>query len=210
MTIHNQSMKGEFAGFASRFVAFAIDLVVIFISAGIISWVIIAALSLVGINPLAPVDVRASNFNQMVTLISKIVLALMPFALWFSYRLFFWTVTGQTIGNRAMGIRVVRMDGERMKLSNSLRRIVMYFFCMLPFFLGFLWILIDDERRGWHDKVANTCVIYAWEAREVKGFMKASQRRVRQVEERMGTSAMEQASLVPENLVDSAETTQLS
>ncbi|MCO5183733.1 MAG: RDD family protein [Anaerolineae bacterium] len=185
-TIHQQSMKGEFAGFASRFVAFAIDLAIVLLLAGIINWVIIAALGLVGINPLAPVDTRASDFNQLVTVISKIVLAVMPFALLVSYWLIFWTVTGQTVGKRIMGVRVVRMDGQRMKTGNSVRRIIMYFVCMIPFFLGFLWILIDDERRGWHDKVANTCVIYAWNAREVEGFMKGSQRRVRLVEERMG------------------------
>ncbi len=86
-TIHQQSMKGEFAGFASRFVAFAIDLAIVLLLAGIINWVIIAALGLVGINPLAPVDTRASDFNQLVTVISKIVLAVMPFA-------FFWFPIG--------------------------------------------------------------------------------------------------------------------
>ena len=86
---------------------------------------------------LAPVDTRASDFNQLVTVISKIVLAVMPFALLVSYWLIFWTVTGQTVGKRIMGVRVVRMDGQRMKTGNSVRRIIMYFVCMIPFFLGF-------------------------------------------------------------------------
>jgi len=29
---------------------------------------------------------------------------------------------------------------------------------------GFLWSLIDDHRQTWHDKLAKTYVIYAWEA----------------------------------------------
>ena len=70
-----------------------------------------------------------------------------------------------------MGVRVVRIDGERMQVTHTVRRIVMYLLGMIPFFLGFFWILIDDERRGWHDKFAGTCVIYTWEAREVDHFV---------------------------------------
>jgi uncharacterized RDD family membrane protein YckC len=28
------------------------------------------------------------------------------------------------------------------------------------FFLGYLWILVDDRRQGWHDKLARTLVVY--------------------------------------------------
>ena len=138
-----------------------------------------------GFDVLEPVSSVAGDFGRIIMLIGKIVLIAMPFMLLFTYWLIFWTVTGQTIGKRIMGVRVVRMDGQRMKVGNSVRRILMYFVSMVPFFLGFLWILINDERRGWHDKVANTCVIYAWNAREVEGFMAVTQRRVSHVEERL-------------------------
>ena len=69
-------------------------------------------------------------------------------------------------------MRVVRMDGGRMTAGNSLRRIVMYLLGLVPLFLGFAWILIDDERRGWHDKFAGTCVIYAWNAHEMHHFVR--------------------------------------
>ena len=36
------SLKGEYAGFASRFVAFAIDLAIVIAISGVISWVLIA------------------------------------------------------------------------------------------------------------------------------------------------------------------------
>jgi uncharacterized RDD family membrane protein YckC len=32
------------------------------------------------------------------------------------------------------------------------------------FFLGFFWILADNQRQGWHDNLARTYVIYAWKA----------------------------------------------
>ena len=26
--------------------------------------------------------------------------------------------------------------------------------------LGFLWVLLDNQRQGWHDTLAGTCVLY--------------------------------------------------
>jgi uncharacterized RDD family membrane protein YckC len=30
---------------------------------------------------------------------------------------------------------------------------------VVVFFLGFLWIIFDREKQGWHDKIAGTVVI---------------------------------------------------
>jgi uncharacterized RDD family membrane protein YckC len=43
---------------------------------------------------------------------------------------------------------------------------------MIPLFLGFFWILIDDRRQGWHDKIAGTCVVYTWHARPDETFFR--------------------------------------
>ena len=37
---------------------------------------------------------------------------------------------------------------------------------ILPMGLGVLWVIVDDRRQGWHDKLAHTCVIYAWNAEQ--------------------------------------------
>jgi uncharacterized RDD family membrane protein YckC len=39
------------------------------------------------------------------------------------------------------------------------------------FFLGFLWIFVDRRRQGWHDKIANTYVIYTWAAKPDERFL---------------------------------------
>ena len=39
-------------------------------------------------------------------------------------------------------------------------------FMPLTLGVGFLWVIIDDRREGWHDKLARTCVVYAWQARQ--------------------------------------------
>ena len=165
------TMKGEYAGFASRFAAFAIDLGVLVAASGLFNWVIIAAIGLMGIDLVGPIDEASNNIIRTFIIIGKVALIVLPFFLQAAYWFVFWLVTGQTVGKRIMGLRVVRIDGERMRISHTIRRIVVYYLGMLPFFLGFAWILIDDERRAWHDKSAGTCVIYTWDARGTNTFM---------------------------------------
>jgi len=88
------------------------------------------------------------------------------------YLLFFWILAGQTPGKRLMGLRIVRMNGGRMTLLVGLRRLLGYLVCLLSLGVGFLWVLIDDERRGWHDNIAGTCVVYSWEAQRDDQFIK--------------------------------------
>jgi len=35
------------------------------------------------------------------------------------------------------------------------------FVAMLPLGLGFIWVAIDADRQGWHDKIAGTIVVHA-------------------------------------------------
>ncbi len=68
---------------------------------------------------------------------------------------------GQTLGKRLVGIRVARLDGERLSLLASLERFVGYLH--IPGTLGIslfdLWH--DPNRRMPHDRVAHTVVIRA-------------------------------------------------
>ena len=73
-----------------------------------------------------------------------------------------WATTGRTIGYRAMGLRLARSDGGQVSLGAAIARFVTLFACMMFFFpgiLGAMWMLWDDKRQGWHDKVADTVVV---------------------------------------------------
>ena len=75
------------------------------------------------------------------------------------YLLYFWTTTGQTIGHKAMGLRVVRTDGSSLDISRAVIRYVGMVVSAIPLGLGFLWVALDDRKQGWHDKIADTCVV---------------------------------------------------
>ena len=88
----------------------------------------------------------------------------------YSYYAFFWYFAGMTIGNAVMGIRIIRTNGKRVGPFRTLLRLIGYAIALIPFGLGFFWILIDDRRQGWHDKLAGTFAVYAWEARPDERF----------------------------------------
>jgi uncharacterized RDD family membrane protein YckC len=81
----------------------------------------------------------------------------------FIYFIFFWVISGFTPGKALLGLRVVRTDGRPVNLGRAVLRLIAYLIAALPLFLGFIWILFDNRRQGWHDKIARTYVIYMWD-----------------------------------------------
>lgn len=75
------------------------------------------------------------------------------------YTLFWVKQNGQTLGKRLMGIRVVKEDGSPMDIGTSLIRYVGYIISGFVFCLGYLWIIWDSKKQGWHDKIAHTYVV---------------------------------------------------
>ena len=76
-----------------------------------------------------------------------------------AYLVYFWSTTGQTIGHKVMGLRVVRTDGSSLDMSRAVIRYVGMIVAAIPLGLGFLWVALDDRKQGWHDKIADTCVV---------------------------------------------------
>jgi len=70
--------------------------------------------------------------------------------------------SGQTVGKRAMGIRVVDIDGGgAIGPGRALIRYVGRLVSAIPCLLGYLWMLWDSEKQTWHDKFAATVVVPA-------------------------------------------------
>ena len=87
------------------------------------------------------------------------------------YNIFFWMLAGKTLGKAVMGIRIIGPRGTRMTFMRSLRRYLGYWISALPLFMGYVWVLITDERVGWHDMFAGTRVIYDHEAKYSETFL---------------------------------------
>jgi uncharacterized RDD family membrane protein YckC len=135
------------AGFVSRSVAMAIDLFVI-------TTVVLGATFLTEL--IGAVLPRWGWLNGAVTAAVGAVVSFVPL-IYFSAAL---ALTGRTVGKAVMGIRVLGLDGRPLSATRSLMRTVAYVVSLLPLFAGFLWVLVDHDRRGWHDHIARSRVVY--------------------------------------------------
>ena len=75
------------------------------------------------------------------------------------YFLFFWSLSGQTLGKLLTGGRVVDGSGGALGASRAALRLVGAVLSAVPLGAGFLGLWTDTERRGWHDRLAGTKVV---------------------------------------------------
>jgi uncharacterized RDD family membrane protein YckC len=75
------------------------------------------------------------------------------------YFLFFWSLSGQTLGKLLTGSRVVDRRGGALGFGRAALRLVATLVAALPLGAGFIGLWTDPERRGWHDRIAGTKVI---------------------------------------------------
>jgi len=147
-----------YAGFVTRLIACLLDAAVL---ATIVLLLAAAAQAIGGL--LTLYGVLFSKPAQEVGPV-RIAIAVMGVVAIVAYPIAFWMLASQTPGKALMGLRVVRLDGKPMTIGCALARYVGYWLAALPLFVGFLWILLDRRRQGWHDKIAGTCVIYTKDA----------------------------------------------
>src|ERR671922_254584 len=72
----------------------------------------------------------------------------------------FWSLSGQTPGMRFLSIRLSVDGSSEIGLPRALVRILALPLALLPLGVGLLWVLISPTRRGWHDHLAGTTVVY--------------------------------------------------
>lgn len=157
------------AGFVSRLLALLIDVALLgaVLLVGGVIWYVLLFVMPRGLSSWVPQGLR-----WLMSLLAEIVIpGVAAVIVVCGYFLFFFTVTGQTIGKRAIGLRVVAADGGKLSVRRAALRLTGYFLSALPFYYGFLAMLFDRRRRTWHDRLARTLVIYAWEARPDERFL---------------------------------------
>ncbi len=68
--------------------------------------------------------------------------------------------TGQTLGKRALRIRVVDIEsGEPIGYRRALTRYLASVVSALAVYVGYLWMLWDPEQQTWHDKFTAAVVV---------------------------------------------------
>jgi uncharacterized RDD family membrane protein YckC len=153
-TVPDTTLYGQYAGFVTRLVAFALDRLIL--------TVVLTTLATV-----ATFLYESFNVNQwfgterLAQIIATTLATLTGFLIILLYDIGFWLLAGQTPGKRVMGVRILRTDGQRMAFGNAVRREIGYWISAI-LFLGYLWVIVDNRRQALHDKLAGTLVLYSW------------------------------------------------
>lgn len=124
------------AGFGIRFVAALIDVVIVWIGTFVVQAVF--------------KSMRMPGLGTLVSILGA-----------WAYYIYFIGSTGQTLGKKAMNLKVVNLDTGKNPdyVGAFLREIVGKFISSLVLLLGYLWVIWDNKKQGWHDKIANTVVV---------------------------------------------------
>ena len=146
-----QGASGPRATFGQRLGAYLLDFLVIGVP-----FAILATILAVAVAPDEGTDVDGGAAGALILLY---VLGFI--GLWAYYVLLEGGPTGQTIGKKAVGIRVVSMQtGGPIGYGKSfVRTLVRTFLSGNICLLGFLWMLWDKEKQTWHDKISDSVVV---------------------------------------------------
>jgi uncharacterized RDD family membrane protein YckC len=140
------------AGLATRAMAAAIDLALLFASYSLLSGAFSSLIS----------DI----FGRPLSLVSIIVLSALGVIVAGAIFAMFWALTGQTPGMRFLAIRVSHRRSRDLTFGRAVWRVVAVILSLLPLGLGYLAILRDPQRRSWADRLSGTEVLYDSVARE--------------------------------------------
>jgi uncharacterized RDD family membrane protein YckC len=143
----------SYAGAGQRLIAYLVDGFIM----GLVVWVFIILGGIV-------VGIGAASSGSGGGGLAAIggVFFVVGFIIAILWKPYFWSHGGQTPAYKMLHMRVVReRDGGPLSFGQAFLRLIGYVISGMIFDLGFIWVLIDSRRQGFHDKIANTVVITA-------------------------------------------------
>lgn len=136
-------------GFGRRLAAILLDALLL----GVLSMFVAFVIGMVG------VFIDMYTPNRPLPLDRLIVACTLVFSV--AYYLVAWSRSGQTVGKAMLGIKIVGADGQPPSGGKAFLRYIGYLVSGIVLALGFVWVIFDRKRQGWHDKMAGTYVVYA-------------------------------------------------
>jgi uncharacterized RDD family membrane protein YckC len=152
----NGAPPPSYVGLATRTLAFGADAAIITVVAWFTGAIVALCLSLIGV----PGEIKTliAAIGTVLTLLATI-----------GYFTFFWSASGETPGNRLLGIRVVgATSGRPLSGRRAFLRVFALVLSALLLCVGFLMILVDSRRRALHDRLVGSLVVDARQPRVVR------------------------------------------
>jgi uncharacterized RDD family membrane protein YckC len=145
----------KYAGVLHRILAVIIDTVIL----GIVALVIAIPIGVSALFSAGPVNpfMMAANVATWIAFGTIIVV------IWLLYFPYFESTTGQTLGKKVMGIKVVKENGKKLTFGDALIRTIFRIIDMLPaaYIIGLIVILVSEKKQRIGDMAAKTIVVMA-------------------------------------------------
>jgi uncharacterized RDD family membrane protein YckC len=119
-------------GFWIRFLAYIIDVVILFV-----------------VNMVLALVVGAMASTALGIIVGSV------------YSVGFWSAQGATPGMMAVGVKITTVDGDPIDFGKAFLRYIGYWVSGITLGIGFLMIAFTPQKRGLHDYIAGTVVIKA-------------------------------------------------
>jgi uncharacterized RDD family membrane protein YckC len=132
----------ELGGFWMRFWAYLLDLIVISSIGRLIVYPIFRALDL---------SLVKDDMFAPISILSAII--------FYGYFVLMTKYMGQTLGKMAFGLKVIEMDGKRLKWSTVLFRELIGRFISASILILYIVVAFTNKKQGIHDLFADTTVI---------------------------------------------------
>jgi len=143
----------QYASFGKRLVAYLIDSFIVSLIVGIPTGCLVGILSTTAMSMDEELFVIIMLGVMMIAMVWGIIASTLYYAL-------MWSRSGQTLGKKWLGIKVITAEWTPPSFWRAAGRAVLgYWLSSLIFSLGFLWMLWDDYQQCWHDKLFSTYVI---------------------------------------------------
>jgi uncharacterized RDD family membrane protein YckC len=112
--------------------------------------------------PIFPANLTQQSFQLYTDQVQVLVPILFPYimAVFVLYDVLMNGTFGATLGKMAIGARILRADGVRLGYFRALIRSVICRLTERLLFLGYLCVALRPDKRGIHDLIAGTRVVY--------------------------------------------------
>ncbi|MFI8717415.1 RDD family protein [Stenotrophomonas sp. NPDC077464] len=138
-----------YAGFWKRYAAYFLDSIVV----AIINVPVSLVFNLIG----------AASGNESLAVALSMVAMLGGFVIGIGYYAgFHASKGGATLGKMAVGIKVVRSDGERITFLRGVGRYFGFILSSLTLMIGFIMAAFTERKQALHDMLCDTLVVDKW------------------------------------------------
>lgn len=143
---HNPDRETDQAGLVTRLAAAGVDIALLVVAYSLVSSMLASVIPFV--------------FGGQLSLPVAIALGVVGFLAAGGVLAAFWALAGQTPGMRFLSIRLISDGSREISARCAIQRVFALALALLPAGLGVLAIARDPSRRGWHDRMTGTEVVY--------------------------------------------------